>query len=223
MHDRTCNHCKHPLLRTQRQFCSHLCANRHSHAERSARAKATPRKKCDVDGCDKPSRSRIAALCPMHYHRMYRTRTLDLKQREPAWIDVAGKRFGTLVAQHRYGAAWVCRCDCGATRRASLGELNRTGDANTCGIPGHHLAPVVGYAAAHDRVRRAHGSPSSHDCIDCGRPAEHWSYNHDDPDELYASGLSAKKIPYSLHLDSYSARCVACHKRFDIGRAHHAS
>lgn len=32
---------------------------------------------CTMPGCDKPARSRTAALCPMHYHRDYRHGNVD--------------------------------------------------------------------------------------------------------------------------------------------------
>lgn len=34
-------------------------------------------KRCDIEGCGKPARSQSAALCKMHYHRVYRNGTLD--------------------------------------------------------------------------------------------------------------------------------------------------
>lgn len=173
---------------------------------------------CTVEGCGKKPRSTHATLCAMHYHRMYRNGTLDRLATQPRWQDIEGRRYGTLTAVSRDGDFWVCRCDCGGTRRASAGELNRTGDANTCGIPGRHLSQTPSYEAAHGRVKRLRGHARSHQCVGCGRQADHWSYNHDDADELHAVGLSKHAIAYSATPEHYSPRCVPCHKRFDLKR-----
>lgn len=125
--------------------------------------------------------------------------------------DITGQRYGTLTALRYEGDAWLCRCDCGATRKATLGELNRTGDANTCGIKANHLSDAVDYAAAHDRVRRAKGPASRYSCVDRGRNAAYWSYDHADPDERVSIAPRTEGVAFSLD-------CVSCHKLFDLGR-----
>lgn len=53
-------------------------------------------------------------------------------------LDITGQRFGRLTALHstgrRKGTAfvWMCRCDCGKLKCASIAELNR-GKVNSCG------------------------------------------------------------------------------------------
>lgn len=140
-------------------------------------------------------------------------------EHEPTFIDITGQRFGTLVVQHRDGMHWVCQCDCGKTRHASAGELNRTGDSNTCGDRTlHYRTDDAGYTAAHARCKKDRGPIATHSCVDCGTQAQHWSYNHTDPDErLGTSGRSLEPVPYSLDPNHYSPRCVPCHKRFDLG------
>jgi len=170
---------------------------------------------CTIDNCTKPIKRK--GLCYGHYMKQWRYGTPEPKH--PAThAHLTGRRFGTLLVIARTNGAWLCKCDCGKYRTARTGDLNRTGDASTCGIPGQHLAPTPTYAAAHERVKSLHGSPSTHDCVSCGQTAAHWSYNHDDPNELYAEGLSANPLAYSAHPEHYSPRCVPCHKRFDLDR-----
>lgn len=151
-------------------------------------------------------------MCPMHSHRVYRRGSVS-PEREPKWQDLTGERYGTLTLVRRTGSRWACVCDCGETRTASTGELNRTGEANTCGKPGKHLSADAEYTAAHERVRRLHGAARNHPCVDCGKSAYHWSYDHSDPDELISRTVH---VAYSLDTNHYQARCVPCHKRFDL-------
>lgn len=221
MNERICNRCKNPLTRGQKKFCSHACANRTAMERKSQKARETPWAPCEIDQCGKPGRSRTARVCPMHYHRQYRNGTYKRKQVEPKWVDVSGRKFGTLTATSRTAdGRWHCVCTCGETRTASLGELNRTGDANTCGVAGKHLGDEPGYRAAHARVKRVHGPASRHECVECGGRAAHWSYDHEDPDERYALGYSRNPVAYSAKTEHYQARCVPCHKRYDLERAH---
>jgi len=138
----------------------------------------------------------------------------------PKWTDIRGQRFGALVVTKKSeGSTWTCLCDCGATTKALTGDLNR-GSKISCGNSKiHHRSSDAGYAAAHQRVRQDRGPVTRQPCIDCDAPAYHWSYDHADPMELLAYGLSANPVAYSLDPDHYSPRCVPCHKRFDLGRA----
>ena len=179
---------------------------------------------CSIEGCGKPPRSRTAEWCPMHYHRWYRHgHPLRLATRSGPQEDLRGQRFGALVvtawAPSGDKSMWACVCDCGATKVVTTGSLNRYGSSNTCGDKSAHLRDDITYSGAHERVRSLRGSASRHQCVDCGRKAGHWSYDHGDIQELY----TAEGLPYSLHPAHYEARCVPCHKRFDLGRAHHTT
>ena len=155
MSERTCIRCSKPLVGRQKKFCSHLCANRVSGGARSARSQAGGWKTCDIADCEKPARSRTAALCKMHYHRLYRYGTLERTttlvergEREPSIkpANQPGDRFGTLVLVEWTGKMWLCQCDCGNTRTARTGDLNRAGDRNTCGTKANHRSMrMVGY------------------------------------------------------------------------------
>jgi hypothetical protein len=171
---------------------------------------------CAVPGCGKPVKR--GGFCYGHYMKNWRYGT-PTPEHPDRWEDLTGRRFGTLLLVERIGSRWRCICDCGRERLALVGDLNRAGDANTCGDRRtHRRADDAGYTAAHQRVRRDRGPISAHQCVDCGAPARHWSYNHDDEDERLAHGLSAHPVAYSLNPEHYSPRCVPCHKRFDLGR-----
>lgn len=171
---------------------------------------------CSLSECDKPVKR--AGYCYGHYMKNWRYGT-PTPEHAPGWADIRGQRFGTVVVVERDGSRWLCRCDCGRERLASAGELNRTGEATTCGDrTTHRRRDDAGYGAAHERVRHDRGLVQAHDCIDCGHPAQHWSYNHDDPDERLAYGLSVRPVAYSLKPEHYAPRCVSCHKRYDLNR-----
>lgn len=172
---------------------------------------------CSVAGCGKPIKRK--SLCYGHYMKQWRygTPTPDFP---PKWEDIRGQRFGALtVTAERDGRFWVCVCDCGAVVQRTLNGLRLSGDASACGKPGGCMWRVAapGYGAAHDRVRSLRGSATEHRCVDCDAPAAHWSYNHDDPDELTGI-VSGYRVTYSAHPDHYSPRCVPCHKRFDLDK-----
>lgn len=73
----------------------------------------------------------------------------------------------------------------------------------------------IGYTAAHDRVRRLHGSASEHPCSQCGDAAYHWAYDHSDPHEL-VQVINGSACPYSPDPDRYRPMCVPCHKEYDL-------
>jgi hypothetical protein len=72
----------------------------------------------------------------------------------------------------------------------------------------------VGNDAAHFRVIHDRGRASTHQCVDCGQVAAHWSYDNADPNEL-----PSKDGTYSLDVWHYQPRCARCHKRFDVAFA----
>lgn len=171
---------------------------------------------CTVDMCEKPVKRPTTGYCYGHYMKNWRYGTPTPQFQH--WVDIQGQRFGTLQVLERVDNKWLCQCDCGKQRTASAGDLNRTGQDSTCGDRTAHRRPDSGYSAAHERVRSDRGPIKAQCCIDCGSPAQHWSYNHDDPNELHAHGLSSRPIAYSLNPSHYSSRCVPCHKTFDLGR-----
>lgn len=171
---------------------------------------------CSVNGCNEPVKRPTTGLCYGHYMKNWRYGTPTPVHR-PRVKMKAGTRFGALVARTHLGAgAWLCECDCGRSRVAKSGELNR-GSAITCGDRAvHYRQDYVVYYTAHDRVRSDRGKAGDYRCIDCGAQADHWSYNHQDPNELYSDSPSSLGAPYSLDVDNYDPRCITCHRRFDL-------
>lgn len=171
---------------------------------------------CSVRGCSKPTKRR--GYCYGHYMKAWRYGTPE-PTFDPRWPDLAGQRFGMLVVVERQGTMWCCTCDCGGSTLVRAGDLNR-GNVASCGDRAvHQRRDDIGYPAAHERVRADRGLVQTHSCVDCGRPAQHWSYNHTDEAERLATGLSKNPIAYSVDPLHYSPRCVRCHKRFDLARA----
>jgi hypothetical protein len=164
---------------------------------------------CSLTDCRKAT-YRKSDMCCSHYMKNWRYGDPHFKQ-TIAHADLTGQRFGTLTAVRWANNRWQCQCDCGATKVVRTGDLKR-GTVSTCGNHAeHHRLPVVGYGAVHARITTDQGKASARTCIDCGTQAEHWSYNHDDPNEMTEDGL-----PYSLSAQHYSPRCVPCHKAFDL-------
>lgn len=57
--------------------------------------------------------------------------------KRPRWKDETGNRYGRLVVEKRYGsdrygAVWLCRCDCGQKIAVPGGRL-RFGNTKSCG------------------------------------------------------------------------------------------
>jgi hypothetical protein len=79
----------------------------------------------------------------------------------------------------------------------------------------HHnwVGDSASYRAMHKRLTRRRGPAKAHPCVDCGKPAFSWSYNHQDPDERH----SDEGQPYSLDPGNYDPRCATCHGTHDVG------
>lgn len=72
----------------------------------------------------------------------------------------------------------------------------------------------MSYYTVHDRLRRVYGPARNHQCVDCGKTAADWSYDHSCPDERYAL-LGGRLFPYSCDLARYQPRCKPCHATLD--------
>lgn len=177
---------------------------------------------CIVDECTK-DRYQGRMMCGSHFMRQYR-------YGDPLHVayvprkDLTGERFGALVvgeyAHKRLSegvSGWRCICDCGATAFVRTGDLN-SGSIRSCGNVLHQLEDTAEYGAAHDRVTKLNGPAKNHACIDCGGQAAHWSYDHADDDERRSETIKGAPA-YSLSPDHYEARCIPCHKRFDLSIA----
>jgi hypothetical protein len=193
---------------------------------------------CSIEGCESAAKTR--GWCNKHYLRWWQTGSTDPRVREQTlpcsidgcnavteahgWCDKHYKRwraYGSpmaLLQRDQETAVPPCRvedCDTSAHSRGwcakHYARWLRTGDTEGLRAKGPIRSDMVGNGRAHGRVRKDRGIPSSHQCIDCGKTAAHWSYDHADPDEL-----TSEKGPYSLDVERYQPRCVPCHKRFDL-------
>lgn len=164
---------------------------------------------CMADGCDKPPRSKRSPHCEAHYYRMRRRGTLELvkPQRERRGICTVDGCGNTDCGLHGL-------CDKHYARSVRNGHPLVLRGPNIMRGPDnpHWTGDDATYSALHQRVKKERGRPSQHQCVDCGRQAQHWSYNHEDPNEKFEEGKGA----YSLDIYCYDTRCVSCHKQFDL-------
>lgn len=101
------------------------------------------------------------------------------------------------------------------------------GDPLALGIPGRRRLPAseLSYDGAHRRIKYDRGRAVGNSCVDCGRPAEEWSYDGNAAVELTrAVGVPGPRggrpyygapLRYSADPADYSPRCKACHRRMD--------
>lgn len=177
-----------------------------------------PNRTCSIPDCQSPVKRR--GYCYGHYMKSWRYGDPLHVARGPR-VGLVGQRFGLLVVCEylpRSGEAsrWLCKCECGREHEVRTGDLN-SGSVRTCGHVSHQLEPDAEYGAAHDRVVRARGKARTHKCVDCESRASQWSYDHADPDERHSAAVKGAPA-FSLNPSHYVARCVPCHKRFDLGR-----
>lgn len=143
----------------------------------------------------------------------------------PALLNLTGQRFGRLVAVTRAEnsgnrVVWTVRCDCGSTLTVRAEDL-RSGNSRSCGCLRADVTsrlrytPIVDYFGAHARVRTLRGRAEDHPCVDCGEPAQDWSYDHTDPDERVGTKGTGRGLAYSLNASHYQPWCKPCHGAFD--------
>lgn len=161
-----------------------------------------PNTTCSIDGCSKAVRA--TGWCRDHYNRWYQTGDpLTPPKRIPNEQCVAPGCDRT----PRSATAKYCEMHYYRLRRNGVLEANGNEPGER-----HHgwVGDSVSYRALHTRVMKARGRASDHQCIDCGRRAEQWSYDHECPNERHA-----EQGVYSTNIDHYQPRCRSCHKRFD--------
>jgi hypothetical protein len=162
---------------------------------------------CAEPGCTEASYAR--GFCQRDYNR-HRNRGEFQGTNLIAPHDITGRRYGLLVAIRREGKLWICRCDCGATRRATVSALN-AGDYRHCGNRSLHRNNVnAGYRTVHTRLEAQFGKASTYPCVDCGYQAAEWSYDGTDEQQV------GKSSAYSRDLGHYQPRCVQCHTDYDM-------
>lgn len=169
---------------------------------------------CTVDGCAKRARSKGSAHCEMHYYRLRRTGSLSVRRpkRESRGVCVIDGCGMTDAGPHglcdKHWIRWKRHGDPGVV----LKPLPVVGERN-----GNWTGEEATYEAAHQRLRKARGRAASHSCVDCGGPAQQWSYTRDDPNERTDESGDHAGMPFSLNvIDHYAPRCISCHKKFDL-------
>ncbi|GAA1736915.1 hypothetical protein [Microcella frigidaquae] len=169
---------------------------------------ATTAALCAINGCGKPRHQR-RRYCGSHAMRAYRYGDPNARKPQPR-RDLIGQVFGLLTVLETDGYHWRCKCECGAIATIPTGNLNR--GQTTCGNrTTHRREATVGYYQAHKRLTVDRGPASAHACVDCGQPAQHWSYSNASPDEL----TDVTGLRYSLNQDDYQPRCAPCHSIHD--------
>lgn len=167
---------------------------------------------CNVSSCDRATRTPGSQLCEAHYYQQRRGKPFTVvrttrkhKPVEKCSVDgchiEASSHYRPMCPKHeirvaRHGDPHILKF------HTAFGADNPNWSGSD-----------VGYTGAHDRVRQALGTASSHTCVECERPALHWAYDHSCPDEK-----TSEVGPFSVDLDRYHPMCVPCHKKFDLAR-----
>ena len=102
------------------------------------------------------------------------------------------------------------KCLCGQVGLIRNTRL-RTGESTRCAQCSRRYE-VVTYKGAHKRVKRDKGEARHQKCFACGEDADHWAYQHNDPNEL----RDLANRPYSTDPSKYVAMCASCHKEYDL-------
>lgn len=145
---------------------------------------------CRVQGCDELTCGR--GYCNRHYRQWQNVPRIAKVRR---WCSVDG--CDRLSVGHTF-------CPMHFQRWKKHGDVHKVMLAMGSGDD-------ITNSAAHSRVKALHGLASTHQCIDCGGRAAHWSYDHGDPNEK-----QSEDGPYSVNPEHYDPRCVPCHKVFDL-------
>lgn len=192
-----------------RGWCATHWARWKAHGTTADPKRLPTRTKCSVDECDRKPRSRVAEYCEMHYYRLRRNGTLETVAPRvpdaPCIVEGCGVPAFTIKGECRNHALW---------RKRNGDYINR----NHGSLHWKWLEPdELTWSAIHQRVRKTFGKAREYDCVDCGKRAAHWSYNHQDPNERLDE-VAGYVIPVGTSIEFYEPRCVPCHKRLDLAK-----
>lgn len=166
---------------------------------------------CTAEDCTNQPRTSASPHCEKHYYRLRRTGklTVDNPQRPHRGICTIEDCDEVDIGPHGLCARHRMRMLRHGDPLAFRPNPMPTGPDTP-----HWTGNDATYGAVHQRVKKAFGVPSLHHCVDCGRQAQHWSYDHTDPNQKH----DPERGPYSPDITRYQPRCVRCHKRFDMNR-----
>lgn len=161
---------------------------------------------CSVGNCDKPSKG-TRRWCSMHYERMRKHGSLDLPPRQISTCQVEG-------CTKKYQARGYCSMHYNRVKNHGdphvfISRSDRAGERH-----GSWKGSNVKYNSMHHRLRKSRGPAHLQQCVDCSERASHWSYNHNDPNEI----VSPEGWAYSGNFEYYVPRCAPCHVAFDRDR-----
>lgn len=167
---------------------------------------------CNVPGCDRSAVLLARTICRLHYQRKWRGGDLDgpvrtvRKSRGTCRVEDCGVVDDGL---HGYCKKHIARIKRHGSPDVVIHQRDRA-------IPRGEDHPkwkgdAASYNAVHLRLKKGRGPASAHECVDCGGRGSQWSYNRLDPEQR-----DSEFGPYSTDLDFYEARCVPCHKAFDL-------
>lgn len=174
--------------------------------------------KCQVEGCGRDAVLNAAdkQVCRAHWGRHHRSGS-----------------FGSGRIREVRKSRGVCVADgCGKIDSGPHGycsthrtRITRHGDPSVVIKPSERQMPSgqdhpnwaggdISYMGMHQRLRRLRGSSLDYLCVDCGKNAQQWSYDHAGQAEERDSEFGK----YSVDPSDYSPRCIPCHKVYDLAR-----
>lgn len=76
---------------------------------------------------------------------------------------------------------------------------------------------MVTHYTVHEYLARERGPARNHTCVECGKPADEWAYQHTGETQYgkTSDGVNWDSLPYSEDLNDYAPMCRSCHRRLD--------
>ncbi len=171
---------------------------------------------CSETGCD--AEVHASELCRNHYVKVWRSKQPECSI-EGCQKQATGARgwckghyncwrtTGSPIKDIQIRLASVCTRTKSCKKEVSIPFVwcpTHVKRANETYIPPN-------YAQAHKFVKSLRGFAYEHQCVEnCGRQAEHWAYDHLDPEEV--EGIEG---PWSKDPSHYDPMCRKCHNQRD--------
>ena len=76
---------------------------------------------------------------------------------------------------------------------------------------------TVTYEGMHSRLEINMGRAAENSCVDCGNPANDWTWSNECDETLWGIAKKGRPNlnPYCMHYEHYAPRCTKCHMIFD--------